>query len=113
MLCRAIVGGCLIASMLGGTTLLAGPGAAPLAAAVQQMDRGAIRTLLAQSIDVNAPQPDGTTALHWAAYHDDLELVTRLLAAHANVRVANRYGVTPLSVACLNGNAAMIERLLD
>ena len=30
--------------------------------------------------DVNTPQVDGTTALHWAAYHDDLELVNRLLA---------------------------------
>ena len=113
MMRRVLVGGFLIASLLGGATLLAGPGAAPLATAVQRMDRDAIRSLLAQAIDVNAPQPDGTTALHWAAYHDDLELVNRLLAAHANVRVANRYGITPLSVACVNGNAAMIGKLLD
>ena len=48
--------------------------------AVQQMDRAAIRQLLDKKADVNAPQADGTTALHWAAYHDDLDLVNRLLA---------------------------------
>ena len=29
------------------------------------------------SADVNAPQADGMTALHWAAYHDDLNAVKR------------------------------------
>ena len=78
------------------------------------MDRGAITPAARQKrADVNATQPDGTTALHWAAYHDDLDLVNRLLAAGANVRAANRYGVTPLSLACTNGNAAMIARFLD
>ena len=86
---------------------------APLAAAVERMDRGAITNLLAKRVDVNATQIDGTTALHWAAYHDDLELANRLLGAGANVLAANRYGVTPLAIACTNGNAAMIGRFLD
>src|SRR5687767_10482350 len=86
---------------------------AALAAAVQKMDRGAIRQLIEKRADVNAPQPDGTTALHWAAYHDDLELANQLMAAGANVLTANRYGVTPLSLACTNGNAAMVGRFLD
>jgi ankyrin repeat protein len=86
---------------------------APLASAVQKMDRGAIRQLIDKRVDVNAPQVDGTTALHWAAYHDDLELANRLLAAGASVKAANRYGVTPLSLACTNGNAGMVERFLD
>ena len=43
---------------------------------------------------MNAPQADGTTALHWAAYHDDLDLANRLVAAGASVKAANRYGVT-------------------
>jgi uncharacterized protein len=83
---------------------------APLATAVQRMDRGAIRQLIEKRADVNTPQVDGTTALHWAAYH---ELVNRLLAAGASVRTPNRYGVTPLSVACQNGNAAIITKFLD
>ena len=86
---------------------------APLATAVQRMDRGTIHQLIEKRADVNATQPDGTTALHWAAYHDDLELVNRLLKAGARAVVPNRYGVTPLSLACTNGNAAMIERFLE
>jgi ankyrin repeat protein len=84
-----------------------------LATAVQKMDRGAIRQLIEKRTDVNVPQPDGTTALHWAAYHDDLDLANKLIAAGANVLTANRYGVTPLSLACTNGNAAMVARFLD
>ena len=53
------------------------------------------------------------TALHWAAYQDDLDLVDRLLRAGANPRAPNRYGVTPLSLACTNANVAMVERLLE
>ncbi len=86
---------------------------APLANAVQRQDRGVIGQLLARRVDVNATQPDGTTALHWATYHDDVELVNRLVAAGASVTAANRYGVTPLSIACVNGNAAVVTRFLD
>ena len=52
------------------------------------------------------------TALHWAAYQDDLETPALLVRAGANAKAANRYGVTPLSLACTNGNAAMVELLL-
>lgn len=83
-----------------------------LADAVKKADRAALRTLLKQQVDVNAPLPDGSTALHWAADRDDLEAVQMLIQAGANVKVANRYGVTPLSLACTNGNAAMVEALL-
>ena len=62
---------------------------------------------------MNAPQVDGMTALHWAAYHDDLEIAKLLVRAGANVKAANRYGVTPLSLACTNGNGAMVELLLE
>jgi ankyrin repeat protein len=62
--------------------------------------------------DINAPEPDGTTPLHWAVRADDLAKVNQLLAAGADVKAANRYGVTPLYLACQNANAAIIERLL-
>ena len=62
---------------------------------------------------MNQAQADGMTALHWAAYHDDLETASCSLSAKADVNAANRYGVTPLSLACTNGNEAMVELLLD
>ena len=71
-----------------------------------------IRTLLEQKANVNAPQADGMTALHWAAYHDDLVTVKQLIAAGADANAATRYLVTPLSLACTNGNAAIVELLL-
>ena len=62
---------------------------------------------------MNAAQVDGTTALHWAAYHDDAETVALLVRAGANVNAVNRYGVPPLAQACTNGNAAIVKLLLE
>ena len=71
-----------------------------LADAVEQRDRARVRTLLQGGVDVNAAQVDGTTALHWAAYHDDAETAGLLLRAGAHVNTVNRYGLPPLAVAC-------------
>ena len=80
--------------------------------AVKGQDTETVGELLARQADVNATQPDGATALHWAVYLDDLELAGRLLDAGANAGAQNDYGVTPLSLACTNANAAMVEALL-
>jgi ankyrin repeat protein len=71
-----------------------------------------LRTLLRQRADVNVPQPDGATALHWAVYRDDVTAVELLLGAGANASATNRDGATPLSLACINGSAAIVARLL-
>jgi ankyrin repeat protein len=85
----------------------------PLIEAVKSGDRTAVGTLVTKKTDVNLPEADGTTALHWAVHRDDLQIADLLIRAGAQVRAANRYGVTPLSIACTNGNAALIGRLLD
>src|ERR1700733_16084117 len=82
--------------------------ASDIADAVMQHNDAAVRLLIANKSDVNAAQTDGTTALHWAARWDDLETAQLLIRNGANVKAANRYNVTPLSLACENGNAAMI-----
>ena len=95
--------------------LVAGPisaADAPLADAAEDQNSAMIRTLLEQKANVNAPQADGMTALHWAAYHDDLVTVKQLIAAGADANAATRYLVTPLSLACTNGYAAIVELLL-
>ena len=84
-----------------------------VADAAEKSDRTAVRVLLKQRADVNKPQADGMTALHWAAQLDDLEIAKALVDAKANVAVTNRYGVTPLSLACQNGNASIVELLLE
>jgi ankyrin repeat protein len=86
---------------------------ADAANAAQNRDTDALKALLRQRVDVNAAQPDGTTALHWAAHWNDTEAVNLLLRAGADARAANRYGATPLSEAVVSGSAAMIEALLN
>ena len=90
-----------------------GVDAAGVANAAQSRDMATLRTLVQQHTNVNAAQPDGTTALHWAAHWNDLETVSLLLKAGANAKAANRYGATPLSEAVFTGNAPMVAALLD
>ena len=101
-----------IALLLSTASLRGAGSSAPLADAAEKMDRSSIRALIGQRVAVDAPQVDGMTALHWATYHDDLQIAEVLVRAGANVNVANRYGVTPLSLACTNGNGALVELLL-
>ena len=84
-----------------------------LADAVEKLDRASVRALLKQHAEVNAAQADGMTALHWAAYLDDLEMAKLLVASGAKVKATNHHGITPLPLACLNGNAAIVELLLE
>src|SRR6187399_2713061 len=88
-------------------TLLAGTlsAASDVADAVMHSNQQALRALLLKKADVNAPQVDGTTALHWAARTDDLATADLLLKAGANASAANREGATPLLLAATNGNA--------
>ena len=83
-----------------------------LVEAVKKANDVATRTLLKQGVDVNAPQGDGATALHWAAYWDDQETARLLIRAGAALNAANDLGVTPLWVACANGSTAIIETLV-
>jgi uncharacterized protein len=84
-----------------------------LVEAARNRDVDSVRALLKQRIDPNTTQPDGATALHWAAQWDDDAAAGMLLAAGANANAANAYGVTPLSLACTNGSGRMVERLLQ
>src|SRR5262245_8596711 len=86
---------------------------APLADAAEQQQPVAVRSLLDQKADVNAPQADGMTALHWATYHADAQTAKLLIAAGADPKAANRYGVTSLSIACTNGSGALVDLLLS
>ena len=80
--------------------------------AAKNGDTQTVRSLLKQHVDVNAIQPDGATALSWAAYRDDVGMAGSLIAAGANVNKPNDYGATPLILACVNGSAGMVDKLL-
>jgi ankyrin repeat protein len=83
-----------------------------VADAAMNGDKSALQSLLLQKADVNAHQADGATAIQWAVYRNDAEMVDLLIAAGANVKAANQDGVTPLRLAGVSGSAAIIEKLL-
>lgn len=85
----------------------------PIVEAVKGGNVAAVRSLIAKKVDVNAPEPDGTTALHWAADRGDLVEVNLLLKAGANVKATNRYGATAFGLAAAKGHADVILRLLE
>ena len=85
----------------------------PIADAAMRGDGASVRALIQEGADVNAPQGDGMTALHWAALNGDAELTTLLVSAGANVEAVTRVGAhTPLHVASRSGNAEVAEVLL-
>ncbi|MDB6129124.1 MAG: ankyrin repeat-containing protein [Verrucomicrobiales bacterium] len=103
--------------LLGALTLLssrliAAPAGSPIADAAEKHDHSGLKSLLAKDADVNASQKDGMTALHWAAYNEDLEAADLLVKKGANVNATNRYGIHPLSLACASGNNELITLLI-
>jgi ankyrin repeat protein len=106
---KRVLGSCAVVLLLVGHLWAAG---SEVADAVMRGNKDALRSLLQRKVDVNAPQVDGTTALHWAVRADDLQTADLLIRAGAKVSAANREGATPMQLAALNGNAAMIEKLI-
>lgn len=104
------LGWCVVSALLCAATLWAAD--LPLLDAVRKGDATAVRALLKQRPNVNARAADGSTALHWAAHLDNLEIADALIRAGATVNVANDAGATPLWLATENGSAAMVGRLL-
>ncbi|HZJ33009.1 MAG TPA: ankyrin repeat domain-containing protein, partial [Vicinamibacterales bacterium] len=94
-------------------SISAGIGAAgsDVANAIERGDVAAARVLVQKGADVNAPQSDGATALHWAVYRDSVEAVDLLMRAGAK-SAANREGMTPLAMAALYGDPRIVDRLL-
>jgi len=75
-----------------------------------------VRSLIAAGVKgdgVNSSDTDGTRPLHWAVRADELEIADLLLKAGADATAQNRLGLTALNLAAINGNGAMIRKLLD
>jgi ankyrin repeat protein len=111
MRAQRFIASCIL-SVFALATAHAAAGDLRLVTAGKRRDMSTMRALLKQRVDVNTPDVDGMTPLHWAAHWDELEVVKLLLAAGANAKAANRYGVTPLHEASLVSNVPMMESLL-
>jgi ankyrin repeat protein len=93
-----------VAAVLAGT---------PLADAARHGDLPAVRALLKGGADVNQPEGDGATPLHWAVYRDATDVTRALLDAGASAKAANDLGVTPLHLSAANGNVQVMRWLIE
>lgn len=84
----------------------------PVVAAAKDGDLKTVRALLAKGAKVNEAAKDGSTALLWAAYHNNLDMTRALLAAGAAADAPNKYGITPLLQASRTGDAPVMGALL-
>ena len=86
---------------------------AEAAEAAMRGDGAALKALVAERADVNLPQGDGMTALHWAARRNNTEAATMLLEAGADVKAVTRIGrYTPLHLAAQEGAEGVMRLLL-
>jgi ankyrin repeat protein len=85
----------------------------PIVDAVKLHDLRQVQALISKGANVNAPEVDGATALHWAVDNDDRPMVDLLLRNKANANATNRYGVSPLMLAVTHGNVLVAQALLD
>ena len=86
----------------------------PVADAAMRGDLDAVRSLLEEGSDVNAPHGDGMSALHWAARRGDARMADMLVAAGARLEAGTRIGAyTPLHLAARGGNSAAATLLIE
>ena len=103
--------GCLVAPLL---LAAAGSADAPVADAAMRGDVEAVHQLVAEGADVNTPQGDGTTALHWAAENGDTAILEILLYGGANTEAVTRNGeFTALHLASARGMSSTVGMLLE
>ncbi len=106
--------GALLAALVLGLMLGGGAQAADdsLAALVRAKDHDGAVALLAKGADGKSREVDGTTALMWACYTGDADLVERLLKAGADVSAVNDYGASALQTAAVVADPRIIKALV-
>jgi ankyrin repeat protein len=72
-----------------------------------------LAAITSPDIEIDAKEPDGSTALMWATYKVDHELVRALLKAGAKANVTNNFGSSPLAEAVKLGDVELVRVLLE
>jgi len=71
------------------------------------------KELRRDGINFDHAQADGMTALHWAVYHNQANIVESLIRAKCNVNAVTRYEVTPLAISATHHETVTVKLLLD
>ena len=103
----------VVAALLVWTVTIRAQDTPAIVEAAKTGDVASLRALVTSGADVNAPQGDGATALHWAAHRNDVEAVELLLEAGATADRENDLGATALWLASTSGSAEVIAALLE
>src|SRR3546814_14231259 len=77
---------------------------------VKKDDAAQAMRMLKAGADANAAMDNGTTALHWAVYNDDMALVDALLKAGARADTMNSYGSSPMSEAAVRSEERRVGK---
>ena len=97
-----------------GESPAADPADSPVADAAMRDDADAVRALIAEGADVNAPRGDGMTGLHWAALNGNVEIAEVLIGVGADLEAATRLGAhRALHVAGRAGHGAVVTMLVE
>jgi ankyrin repeat protein len=72
-----------------------------------------LAAITSPDLDVNTTAADGSTALLWATYKVDHDLVRALLKAGAKPNITNNYGAAPLTEAVKLSDLELVRMLLD
>ena len=72
-----------------------------------------LAAITSPDVDVNEKAPDGSTALMWATFNVDREMVQALLKRGAKANVTNRYGASALGEAVKVDDIDLVRTLLD
>ena len=107
------VGVSWVAALIIGIPAAAATADPKILVAVKASDHRALTALITDGADVDAPQGDGATALHWAAYRADPVAVNLLVEAGASVNTQNDLGATALWLAAGGEDVAIVARLLE
>ena len=91
---------------------LSHPGYAALVDMAEYQDWAGVESSISTE-DINALQADGMSALFWATYYEEADMVSLLIDAGADANIQNRYGLTPLIQSAISGNGEIISLLLD
>jgi ankyrin repeat protein len=101
------LGFALAALVIGAASPASAADGQSIADAAQARDNAAVRALLSSGGEARTTQSDGTTALHWVAHLDELELAELLLGAGADRVDVSPGGLTPLGLARGSGHGEM------